>query len=181
MQTVEKATNQIMELPPATPSYLPRKEIEEFAEQISNEFSITNFEKEGDPLILFIKQLGGQIHYQNPTDFAGSEAGSIAVYGPNKFDVFLSAFTGPLRDRFTLAHELGHYVIHSKQGAIPLRAARMGSGQLEWEANWFAAAILMPSEEFKKVATQFGDDYYAIAGHFQVSTKAVEIRRKRIK
>jgi hypothetical protein len=51
----------------------------------------------------------------------------------------------PDRDRFTLAHELGHLVLHS----------RRDSAAAEWEANRFASAILMPAQSAAEV---FGPD-----------------------
>ncbi len=165
----------------AKPTNIRRADIEMFAEKISLKYSLTQFEdKDEDPLSGFVKKLGGNIYYQNPSDLAVSESGSIKVWGQNNFEIYLSTFTGPLRDRFTVAHELGHYFIHSKQGEIPIRASRKGSGALEWEANWFAAALLMPSAEFQNISEQFGGDVYSIAGHFQVSTQAVNIRREQI-
>jgi predicted transcriptional regulator len=165
-------------LPEAVPSNISRNIIEVLAEKISKDFKLTVFSGETDPLLQFVKTLGGRIHYQNPPDFSESESGSIKVYGQNNFDLYLSTFTGPLRDRFTIAHELGHYFVHSNQGERPIRASRKGSGQLEWEANWFAAALLMPSNEFKAISTKFSGDDYSIAGHFQVSVPAVTIRRR---
>lgn len=177
----DTSARQQEKLQEATPSYLSRTEIEGFAEKISEKFSLTDFSQSDDPLVSFTKKIGGRIHYQDPADFVASESGSIKVWGQNNFDIYLSTFTGPLRDRFTLAHELGHYFLHSGQGENLIRATRKGSGQLEWEANWFAASLLMPVQEFRQVASAFGNDIYAIAGHFQVSSQAVEIRLKRVK
>lgn len=165
----------------ASPSHLGRNAIQDFAESISQKFSLTVFSGGEDPLQKFIKSIGGRIHYQDSADFMTSESGSIAVQGRNDFDVYLSAFTGPLRDRFTLAHELGHYFIHSNQGVTPIRASRRGSGPIETEANWFAAALLMPSEEFASMASAFNNDANALAGHFQVSVRAVEVRLSSVK
>lgn len=64
------------------------------------------------------------------------------------------------RRRFTIAHELGHFLLHSKE--IPLfvdKAERSlyrnlesssGEVQKEREANSFAAALLMPKSLLKK-------------------------------
>lgn len=173
--------NQQSDLPNAIPSNFPRATIEGFAESITRDFDLLNFnDDDTDPLHRFVATIGGEIQYQNPSDFIASESGSIKVYAPNKFQIFLSTFTGPLRDRFTVAHELGHYFIHSMQGEKPLRASRKGSGQLEWEANWFAAALLMPEQEFRNAMNAYGPDPYALAGIFRVSTQAVEVRLKRI-
>ena len=163
------------------PSYLGRDAIQDFAENISRKFGVTDFSGDEDPLQKFTKSIGGRLHYQDSTDFMSSESGSIAVHGRNDFDVYLSAFTGPLRDRFTLAHELGHYFIHSNQGAIPIRASRKGTGPIETEANWFAAALLMPKEDFSTLAKSLNRDANALAGHFQVSVRAVEVRLSSVK
>ena len=79
-------------------------------------------------------------------------SGAIYVHGRGDFDIVLPQFTSPLRDRFTIGHELGHYFLHSRQGERPLVAYRQGSGRLEWEANWFAAGLLMPKDEFLRAA-----------------------------
>lgn len=162
------------------PAFLSNDQIEQLGESISTQFKLTDFVNDNDPLHEFVKLLGGKIHYQDPAEYVLSESGSIKVYGVNNFDIFLSAFTGPLRDRFTIAHELGHYFLHSNQGKKTIAASRKGSGKLEWEANRFAAALLMPSQEFKKTAEIFVNDNSALAGHFRVSTQAVDIRLKTI-
>lgn len=85
-----------------------------------------------------------------------------------------------MRDRFDLAHDLGHYFIHSNQGEIKLeRARRSLAGIAEFQANWFACGLLMPSDEFID-EYDTTKDTYTIAGRFKVSTKAVEIRIKNL-
>lgn len=57
--------------------------------------------------------------------------------------------------RFTLAHEVGHFFLHSNQ-RIPLHRAMPGKGRhvifedSEWQANTFAAEILMDSRLIQK-------------------------------
>lgn len=165
----------------AEPSRISRPIIEKFAEKISVKYEITSFNGKDDPLLQFTKEIGGRVHFQDPSDFFSTESGSIKVRKQNDFDIYLSTFTGPLRDRFTIAHELGHYFIHSKQGEIPIQASRKGSGRLEWEANWFAAALLMPRKEFNEISRKFNDNIYSIAGHFEVSTQAVSVRQEQIR
>jgi Zn-dependent peptidase ImmA (M78 family) len=55
------------------------------------------------------------------------------------------------RRRFTLAHEFGHYVLHSRDDKREFIDAsetmfRSGSNDFEVEANHFAASILMPKD-----------------------------------
>lgn len=53
--------------------------------------------------------------------------------------------------------------------------------QMEWEANEFAACLLMPKEEFIEQVNKLRDsegnvDVKKIAAHFGVTTKAAVVR-----
>lgn len=70
-------------------------------------------------------------------------------------DVYDGVYQGKGRDRFTLAHELGHLFLHSKPGyARTLR----DSSQIEpfrsseWQANTFAGSLLMPIDFLRSTA-----------------------------
>lgn len=61
-------------------------------------------------------------------------------------DVYAAALTGDGRARFTIAHEMGHFFLHT---GIPLARSRKGDGvasyrKSEPQANQFAAEFLMP-------------------------------------
>jgi Zn-dependent peptidase ImmA (M78 family) len=127
----------------------------------------------GAPLRPIVERLGGRIIYQ-ALDTLGDA--SILVYGQGNFEIFLPEDTAPVRDRFSIAHELGHYVLHFPlTGQRPMKAYRFGSSRVEWEANWFAAGFLMPADEFK---TRFSAGLRPIAQHFGVSMAAAEARAK---
>ncbi len=90
------------------------------------------------------------------------------------------------RDRFTIAHELGHLFLHYPQfkasnPSIPMKATRWVDAsdpeqqRAEWEANWFAAAFLMPGGAFSACWRGVVRD---AASRFAVSTQAAEIRAK---
>ena len=121
--------------------------------------------------------MGGKICYQDPLDWLETDSGSIEVVAERDFTIFVSNFTSRERDRFTIAHELGHYVLHSKLGKVPIRVPRSGSNRLEWEANWFAAAFLMPAATFRK-EWEKNPRVVAMAGRFDVSIKAAEVRKE---
>jgi len=61
-------------------------------------------------------------------------------------DVYEGALAGQGRDRFTVAHELGHLLMHSGLGLA--RHVRKGDvpayRDSEWQANSFAGALLVP-------------------------------------
>jgi hypothetical protein len=158
-----------------------RAAIEEYAEGLANEYKLTEFnDDKSDPLVDFVALLGGTISYDDPDDIRRNEDGSIVVDGPCKFSIFLSHYTGVLRDRFTIAHELGHYFLHSSQGETLLKATRKGDGNHEWEANWFAASLLMPKGQVKRFCEANGANPSLVAARFKVSALAAEYRLKNL-
>ena len=132
----------------------------------------------GDSIESLVERLGGTVRYLGVHDSFFENDGSLMVWGPGEFEVRISGLTGVERDRFTIAHEIGHYVLHSRAGKQPIRAARCGSTRVEWEANWFASALLMPEADFKDTCSRYGNDPSRVAARYMVSRKAAEIRMK---
>ena len=154
------------------PAGLDKATAEEYAEAVAEQAK----HRPGDDVRRVVEKFGGRIVYHDIVDWP-SEDGSIFVHDPNDFDVLLARYTGPVRDQFTIAHELGHYFLHARQGEVRIIAHRRGSGRREWEANWFAAALLMPSESFRKSCAN-GLNVNELAATFNVSRSAVAVRRK---
>src|SRR5438874_12562476 len=90
------------------------------------------------------------------------ESKELAVSGmllPPERQIWLNAAEGAPRRRFTLAHELGHWVCQHMEGKtapIYCRAADVqlapsaADRALEREANVFAAELLMPEREVRQ-------------------------------
>ncbi len=154
------------------PSDAYKNKIEEYAALVAStlEFKI------GENPSTIVQKLGGRVHYEALSEFV-DEAGSIYVHGEGDFDILLPEYTSPKRDRFTIAHELGHYFLHSAQGEIPLIAYRQGSMRIEWEANWFAAALLMPATQFINACEKLRH-LALIADKFGVSEDAAKVRKE---
>ena len=131
-------------------------------------------------LKIFVEALGGKIVGTRDPEFFEVNGGSLLIKDKNNFLIRLPMDTSPLRDNFTLAHELGHYFMHYKEGDGVKLFARFGNDEKEIEANRFAAAFLMPKDEFIKVSKRCKNYVPFIAAHFQVSTDAVEERLKYI-
>jgi Zn-dependent peptidase ImmA (M78 family) len=88
------------------------------------------------------------------------------------------------RRRFTLAHELKHVIDHSLDRVI---YARLGHGDeqrrqahVEAICQHFAACFLMPKPWVTASWTNGIQDAYALAGLFQVSVSAMEVRLRRL-
>ncbi len=87
------------------------------------------------------------------------------------------------RQRFTIAHELGHFIKHSMQSDNFEDASFFRNGEsnrLEFEANTFAAELLMPAEDYHAFVERVSRKVDDIALHFQVSSMAVRIRAKQL-
>lgn len=152
------------------PCGMSKVDVQQLAEKVAKAVAYT---PNGD-LNQVVKKLGGEIIVEDSFEDL-TQSGSIRVKGPSSFVIYLASFTGHLRDRFTIAHELGHYVLHSRFGQTPIWVARGGSGRTEWEANWFAAGFLMPETEFRNLEQR---PDFEIAQHFGVSEQAVSVRRQ---
>jgi Zn-dependent peptidase ImmA (M78 family) len=161
-----------------TSTGLPKASIYKLAEHVAKQLGF----QPGASLLPIVKKLGGKIVYVD-WELESSKTGSIVVDEEGKFRIHLPWHTSPQRDRFTIAHELGHYVVHflwkrHRGEEIPnLEAARDGTGREEWEANWFAAAFLMPDGHFRK-AFDAHRDIAKVAEEFDVSHAAAEVRAR---
>ena len=123
-----------------------------------------------------IKANRGRISYVQ-CDQLKAEDGSIFIHADRTFDVILPAYTSPSHDRFTLAHELGHYILHSpRTNSFAFRRDRDLASLVEWEANWFAACLLMPEQAFLDAMKETKKDIDLLAIQFGVSRQAAEVR-----
>jgi Zn-dependent peptidase ImmA (M78 family) len=122
---------------------------------------------------------------------------AIKKDGERSFIIHLNPYKSHTRERFTLAHELGHLFLHMgfllnkelwnsiPEGQFQDSAYYRIDGnytQEEHEANEFAAAFLMPKDEFIFVSKQhLNNNQYTIspiARHFEVSEISVINRGK---
>ena len=122
---------------PCEPRGASKESVYEVASDLSRQC-----EKKFKQIELFdlIKEFGGKIHTLS-FRYWGDLSGSVLIHGEKDFDIILPEHTSPIRDKFTLAHELGHYLLHSDGWKKKLWAARQDSNRLEWEANWFGPLV----------------------------------------
>lgn len=91
-------------------------------------------------------------------DIPGFEGGLFPIGSPRKgwAVAYNTAIRSDGRKRFTLAHEAGHYFLH--RPLLPPEGIRCGDaavirgegGDIEKEADRFAACLLMPLDDFRK-------------------------------
>ena len=159
----------------AQPTYLGNRKIGELGEKIGREYGI--YDDEGTAnLDQLIDKVGARIVFQD--DNLNDEASSVDEAG--RLTIFLPRFTSARRDRFTIAHELGHYFLHYlyHEDVGPRQFARGARNTSETEANVFAASLLMPTEAFTMKHGQAEGNPWTLANDFGVSPAAAEVRAK---
>ncbi|HGZ7313006.1 TPA: ImmA/IrrE family metallo-endopeptidase [Vibrio parahaemolyticus] len=85
----------------------------------------------------------------------------------------------PRRQRFTIAHELGHYFLHrDSQDSYEDATFHRGKNytKKELEADNFAGALLMPKDEFKNFVRRTSNKIDDIAEYFGTSGVAIKKR-----
>jgi len=127
-----------------------------------------------------VRLTGGSIELTDDPSVQEVEGGSLIIHSEANYTIYLSPYTTPLRDNFTIAHELGHYVLHfvlrNPKPTTPVGFTRYGSGPIEWQANRFAGAFLIPADRFEEQFALTNGDGFLLAGYFGVSRPAIEAR-----
>src|SRR5258708_22623257 len=101
--------------------------------------------------------------------------------GPSGFSIAVNATHSAVRKRFTIAHEIAHFVLHRailENGDLTDDAMyRSGlSSREETAANQLAAQILMPMPLIQSLVDAGLNDVQSLAARFQVSQTAMKIR-----
>lgn len=101
------------------------------------------------------------------------------IGGASGYVILVHRAHHPNRQRFTVAHELGHYFLHREQIYGELKDDefyRALPGPLETEANKFAADLLMPYELIDSLAKEGIIGLEELSAELQVSRQALAIR-----
>jgi hypothetical protein len=81
------------------------------------------------------------------------------------------------RRRFSIAHEIGHFVLHPQRVRPERGGAVNAAGRREErEADAFAAELLMPEHLVREAVGEQGLDVSRLADRFEVSRKAMQTR-----
>ncbi len=120
---------------------------------------------------------------------ASKLSGEIRKIGEEDYKISVQEADHYYRKRFTMAHELGHFLLHKDKigdGINDTPAYRTSNtddlfntsitSDHEAEANAFAAALLMPKEAIEHYFLEEGKTPKEMTVIFQVSEKALEIR-----
>lgn len=148
----------------------------ELIERYSSKFPI--------PVYDIVRELGLPLEFK---DLEGNISGWIERTD-NGYAIAVNSNHAPVRQRFTAAHELGHYIYHRDllgAGTGDTRAYRAEGTRLpnssirpshERQANSFAANLLMPVGGINLLREKGVVDPSEMAERFEVSKQAMCIR-----
>jgi Zn-dependent peptidase ImmA (M78 family) len=111
--------------------------------------------------------------------FPNALSALILRHGSNAF-IGVNSHHAPVRQRFSIAHELGHFVLHHADHHFIEYADDLGGETpgYDWEneraANQFAAELLMPAESLRKDART--TSVARLARRYDVSQEAMGFR-----
>lgn len=142
------------------------------------------------PVERVVRSLGARLRY-SPLD---DELSGMIYVNKGMPIIGVNALHHPNRQRFTIAHECGHLILHKKQitkevhvdKAFPMLmrdlVSAAGIDDMEIEANFFASELLMPqsmlANALGNAPFDIDDDstVSALARNFKVSQSAMRFR-----
>lgn len=134
------------------------------------------------PVARIARDLGLEVYRSGgwPDSISGMIRRDAERGGPSGYAIFANGDHAATRRRFTIAHEIGHFVLHREligDGITDdaLYRSRLQGG-IEAAANRFAADLLMPWNLIREVVAGGVDTVEALAEAFNVSRSAMSIR-----
>lgn len=147
-----------------------------------------SFDEKITPLDKIIYEEELKVHYD---DYEQGTFDGMTIFENNKFSIHINTADGNTinspRGRYTLAHELGHYIIDSHRIALelgflepfPSKTNQKDHNSIEREADYFASCLLMPEIRYQKdiVGKKFDFDLIKfLSKEYNVSISACAIR-----
>ena len=138
-------------------------------------------------IITIAKALGIEVYESNFNEYDNVDG--FLEYprkAHTKPKIYLNKNRTAARKKFTLAHELGHFVLH-KDTNKKYRFDRFDyskddlTTKEETEANYFAASLLVPKEKLKSILALAKGNREIAALYFGVSKPVIENRIKWLK
>lgn len=172
-------------------SYMEKKQIDAQVAALLEEYGYNLGEDDYVNIVDFVQHLGfvvGNAKLDDEEDgFLAIQTSEMAKNGEGMSnDKIIGVNSRRSLDwkRFIIAHEFAHSVLHYKTGEIYLhRESKKGKDAEENEADYFAAALLMPEKSFVRLYNKFKNDglsdtaiYLQLASIFKVPFDSVPRR-----
>lgn len=116
-----------------------------------------------------------------PATFKDDSIAGLLKFENGQVNIYVNEYQSVNRQRFTIAHEIGHFILHKdfikgqKINAFYRKDFDNFSDPIEQQANLFAANLLMPEKVIKNLWETYKSTSY-LANILKVSEQAVNIR-----
>lgn len=154
------------------------EKIESAAEQLLAQLGVREIPV---PIEEIARSLQMRVSRAPSRDFSG-----LLIRKDGRALIGINSREAPVRQRFTIAHEIGHFVLHPQKDAFVDYRRERGEGETrpprERHADMFAAALLMPRKQLLKDFRRLAKDGYtdqitaALAKQYAVSEDAMRFR-----
>ena len=160
-----------------------QQEIDQKIEQIKLDVGLS-YPK--DNLQQIIEAIGVEVLSADLPDFEGKRVKGVIRWSEKESEagaarIYLNQNLSDTTKLFTLAHELGHFILHPNEERLRIDlfdySQDTKESEQETEANYFAASLLVPKEKLVKLI-ELTNDLDAIAQYFGVSRPVVETRMR---
>lgn len=151
----------------------------------SGEFQIIRKHQLKPPVdvIAIAEEIGLPVYEDDamPDNISGMLLKNAELGGSSGYCVIVNASHHINRKRFTVAHEIAHYILHRDEIGDEVKDNALYrshlSNAIEAQANKFAADILMPWDLVNRMTSNLlSQDVASLARKFQVSQSAMAIR-----
>lgn len=154
------------------------EKIESAAEQLLTQLDVHEIPT---PIEEVARCLDIRISRAPSADFSG-----LLIRKDGRALIGVNSSEAPVRQRFTIAHEIGHFVLHPQKDAFVDYRKERSEGEVrsprERHADMFAAALLMPRKkllkDFRRLAKDGSSDAIiaVLAKQYAVSEEAMRYR-----
>ncbi len=145
---------------------------------------IESFHKRGLPIKTapIANAFGIDVFYTD--SWENDTSGMIRRINENKYEIFVNKKHPPNRRRFTIAHELAHFLLHTdlledetfEDHLLRAVGSRWSNAAVESEANALAADILMPWNLIEREYSRGAKTIESLSEKFEVSKDAMSVR-----
>ena len=168
--------------------YIPTEELENSAVDLLNSVDALEVPV---PIEMVAHRLGLGVEQAS----LGDDVSGVLVVVEGKGLIGVNSEHPTVRQRFTVAHEIGHFRLHGDEtdlfidkSYVAFRDSKAGEGKhrLEIQANQFAAALLMPAELIKRelggevIDLAAADVIDRLAERFGVSSQSMTFRLEKL-
>ena len=166
---------------------LPRVRQEEIDGEIHNALLNVGMSYPSNDILGIAERLGITVHIVDLSNTQSKRIKGFLDYGDEGMNakMFIETSLSKQERTFTIAHEIGHFILHKPKIGGRFRVEDFDykredtEASEEPEANYFAASILVPKEEFLSLVKKVGDSFESlglIADYFGVSRSVIQNR-----